>query len=120
MCRPFLSHRQLNVSQHVIATLKGRKNFIESFCLWHHSSQQGITCSKLVTYTHEKVWKLFNIKNANVNDIQYYHICIHNSKYISNSVLIIDFEQANLCSVHIEKKNIFDDKIGHIISYVLF
>ena len=41
-------------------------------------------------------------------------------KRISNFVLIADFEQANFCSVHIEKVNIFEDKIGHIMRYVLF
>ena len=34
-------------------------------------------------------------------------------KYISNFFLIVDFEQANVCSVHIEKANIFEDNIGH-------
>ena len=35
-------------------------------------------------------------------------------------VLIADFEQANVFLVHIEKANIFEDKIGHIMRYVLF
>ena len=38
---------------------------------------------------------------------------------ISNFVLIVDFEQANVCLV-IEKANIFEDKIWHIMRYVLF
>ena len=41
-------------------------------------------------------------------------------KHISNFVLIVDFEQTNVCLVQIEKTNIFEDKIGHIMSYVLF
>ena len=35
-------------------------------------------------------------------------------------VLIVDFEQANICLIHNEKVNIFKDKIGHIMRYVLF
>ena len=37
-----------------------------------------------------------------------------------NGVLIYDFEQANVCFTHIERANIFEDKIGHIMRYVLF
>ena len=47
-------------------------------------------------------------------------VVIVNSKHISNFFLIVDFEQANVCSVHIEKANIFEDKIGYIMRYVLF
>ena len=47
-------------------------------------------------------------------------VFIVNCKHISNFVLIVDFEQANVCLVHIEKANIFEDKIGHIMRYVLF
>ena len=39
---------------------------------------------------------------------------------ISNLVLIVDFEQANVFLVHIEEVNIFEDRIGHIMRYVLF
>ena len=34
--------------------------------------------------------------------------------------IIVDFDQANVCLVYIEKANIFEDKIGHITRYVLF
>ena len=66
-------------------------------------------------------------KNVNVNDIQYLRcqwrrssIFIVNCKHISDFVLIVDFEQANVCLVHVEKANISEDKIGHIMRYVLF
>ena len=39
---------------------------------------------------------------------------------MSNFVLIVDFEHAKVCLVHIEKVNFFEDKIGHIMGYVLF
>ena len=35
-------------------------------------------------------------------------------------VLTVDFEQVRVCLVHSEKANIFEDKIGHIMCYVLF
>ena len=34
--------------------------------------------------------------------------------------LIADFEQTNVCLIHIEKANIFEDRIGHIMRYVLY
>ena len=36
-------------------------------------------------------------------------ILIANCEHISNFVLIVDFEQANVCWVHIEKPNTFED-----------
>ena len=47
-------------------------------------------------------------------------VFIFNCKYISNFVLIVDFEQAKVCLVHIEKGKNFKDKIGHTMRYVLF
>ena len=67
----------------VIAKLNGR-NYFGRFCLWYHSCQQGIT-------------SVFIVK------------CGH----ISNFVLIVDFEQGNVCLVYIEKSNTFEDNIGH-------
>ena len=40
-------------------------------------------------------------------------------EHISSFVLVVEFEQANLFWVHIEKTNSFEDKIGYIIRYVL-
>ena len=37
-------------------------------------------------------------------------VFIVNCEHISSFVLITEFEQANLCWVHIEKKNTFQDK----------
>ena len=45
----------------------------------------------------------------NVNDVN----------RIPNFVLIIDFDQANIFLVHIEKANTFEDKIGYIMRYVV-
>ena len=38
---------------------------------------------------------------------------------MSNFVLVIDFEQASVCMVHIEKAITFEDKIGYIMRYVV-
>ena len=40
-------------------------------------------------------------------------------KHISIFVLIVEFEQANVCWVHIKKTNTFEDKIGYIMRYVV-
>ena len=58
----------------------------------------------------------------NINDVQWRRssFSIINCKHISNIVLIVDFEQVSVCLVHIEKANIFEDKIGHIMPYALF
>ena len=42
-------------------------------------------------------------------------VCIVNCESISNFRLIIDFEQAKVCWVHIEKVNTFEGKIRNII-----
>ena len=41
-----------------------------------------------------------------------------NYEHVSNFVLIVHFEQANICWVHFEKTNPFEDKIEYILSYV--
>ena len=58
----------------------------------------------------------------NINDINGVVLVslLFNCKNISNFVLIVAFERTNVCYVHIEKVNIFEDKIGHIMRYVLF
>ena len=45
-------------------------------------------------------------------------VFIVNCEHVSNFVLIIDFEQANVCCVNIEKINTFEDKIRYNISSV--
>ena len=45
-------------------------------------------------------------------------VFIVNCKHISSFVLIPEFEQANVCWVHIETKNTSEDKIGYIMRYV--
>ena len=69
--------------------------------------------------------KLFNIKNANVKDIQYQRsqwrrssVFIANCEHISNFALIVDFEQANACLVHIEKAKFLKTRSG--ISCVMY
>ena len=38
-------------------------------------------------------------------------------EHISLFVLIVHFEQANVCRVHFEKTNTFDEKIGYLMRY---
>ena len=44
-------------------------------------------------------------------------VFIVNCEHISSFVLIVEFEQANVCWVHIEKTNTFEDKIGYMLQY---
>ena len=53
------------------------------------------------------------LRKNNVNGV-----FIVNCEHISNIVLIVDFEQANVCWVYIEKINTFEDKISYISHYV--
>ena len=46
-------------------------------------------------------------------------VFILNCRHISNFVLIVDFEQANVCWVHIENTNIFEGNIAYIMPYVV-
>ena len=46
-------------------------------------------------------------------------VFIVNCEHISSFVLIIDFEQANVCCVNIEKINTFEDKIRYIMRSVV-
>ena len=40
-------------------------------------------------------------------------------EHFLNFLLIIGFEQANVCWVHIEKVNTFEDKIRYIMRFVI-
>ena len=40
-------------------------------------------------------------------------------EYISNFVLIVEFEQVNVCWFHIEKTNTFEYKIEYVMRYVV-
>ena len=46
-------------------------------------------------------------------------VYIVNCEHISNFPLIIVFEQAKVCWVHIEKITAFEDKIMYIMRYVV-
>ena len=48
-----------------------------------------------------------------------FSVFIVNCEHISNFVLVIDLEQANVCWVHNEKTNTFEDKIRYIMCYVV-
>ena len=62
------------------------------------------------------VLTIFNINGVNAVVLS---VFIVNCKHISNFVLIVDFQQANVYSVQIDKANIFEAKFGRIMRYVL-
>ena len=43
----------------------------------------------------------------------------HQCEHISDSIIIVDFERANVCWVHIEQTKTFEKKIGYIMCYVV-
>ena len=45
-------------------------------------------------------------------------VFIVNCEHFSTFVLIVEFEQANVCWVRIEKTNTFEDKTRYIMRYV--
>ena len=45
-------------------------------------------------------------------------IFVVNREHISSFVLIVEFEQENVCWIYIEMTNTFGDKIGYISRYV--
>ena len=49
----------------------------------------------------------------------YSRVFIVKCEQITSFVLTVEFEQANLCWVLIEKTNSFEDKIGYIIRYIV-
>ena len=46
-------------------------------------------------------------------------VFIVNCEHVSHFFIVFDFEQANFCYVHNEKKNTFEEKIGYIMRHVL-
>ena len=67
-----------------------------------------------------KLFKNVRIKNEALEQCQSRHssVFIANREHISSFVLIVEFEQENVCWIHIEMTNTFGDKIGHITRYV--
>ena len=45
-------------------------------------------------------------------------VFIVNREHISSFVLIVEFEQENVCWIHVEITNTFGDSIGYIMRYV--
>ena len=62
---------------------------------------------------------IFNINDVNWCQLHGFSVFIVDCKHISNFLLIVDSEQANVCLVHIEKASTFEDKIGHMMRYVV-
>ena len=60
-------------------------------------------CSRLRIKTLERCWW------------RHSSVCIVNCEHVSSFVLIIDFEQANVCCVNVKKINTTEDKIRYIM-----
>ena len=60
-----------------------------------------------------KMWKQFKVKNEDTRtmSIASFSLFIVKCEHISKFVLIVDFEHLNVCWIHIEKTNTFEDKI---------
>ena len=65
-----------------------------------------------------KIKKRLKMKTLERCQWRRFSILIANCEHISNFVLIVSFEQANVWWVHIEKLNTFEDRIWYIVSYV--
>ena len=77
--------------------------------------QQNITCSKLAT--DKKRCENYLLLRIKALEQLHSGAFIFNYECISFFVLIADFERTNVCWVHIEKANTFEDKIGYIMGY---
>ena len=113
------SAKHIAIQVLVIAKWKKRFFFWEVFCLWFHPSLQRITCPKSATEIQEKnkVWNCSRIRMKILERCQWHRssVFIVNCERICNFLLIIDFEQAKVCLVHVEKRNTFENKIRCII-----
>ena len=108
----------------VISKLNGEKIILRGFvCDIIRLGKELLIQSCLLKHKN-KVWKLFKIKNEDARTLEICQ-CRHSSFFIVNCkdisifVLIVEFEQGNICWVHIEKSNTFEDEIRYIMCYVV-
>ena len=106
----------------VIAKLNGRKDFtLRGFVCDIIRPSNELTVQNEQLKHKNKVWKLFKIKNEDTRTMSMVSFqCLYfivNCEHISSFVPIVEFEQANVCWVHIKKTN-RKDKIGYIMRYV--
>ena len=104
----------------LIAKLNERKNFIlrDFACDIIRPSGELPIQSLRARIRCENCSKL-RIKTLERCQLPRSSVFIVNCEHISNFVLIVDFEQANICWVHIEETNSFEDKIRYIMRYVV-
>ena len=107
----------------VIAKLNGKKIILRGLCLWLSSVparnylfkvsswSTRIRCENCSRLKMSKTLERFQWRRSSV--------FIVSCEHISNFVLIIDLEQANVCCVNIEKINAFEDKIRYIMRSVV-
>ena len=110
------THRNTNFSNHKI------KWIYFEFALFVISSVPAMNYLFKVSHWSRRIRceKCSRLRMKTLERCEWRHssVFIVNYEHISSFVLIIEFEQAKVCWVHIEKKNTFEDKIGYIMRYV--
>ena len=104
----------------VIAKLNGRKDFIlKGFVISFIPARNYLfRVSNLSTRIRCESCSILRMSMLTIFQRRS-SVFIVNCEHISNFVLIVNFEQANVCLFHIKKSSIFKDKIGHIMLYVV-
>ena len=104
----------------VIAKLNGRKDFILGgfVCNIVFPRKELPLQSKQLKHKNTS-WKL-KIRSKTLKRGQWSRSSVFyfNGEYISNFVPIVDFKQANICWIYIEKRNTYEDQIRYIMRYV--
>ena len=106
----------------VIAKLNGRKDFFwEALFLMSSVPTRNYLFKVSNWNTRIRCEKCSKLRMKTLERCQWHRsrVFIVNCEHISNFLLIIDFEQAKVCWVHIEKINTFEDKIRYIMRYVV-
>ena len=100
----------------VIAKLNGRKDFIlRSFVYSVPTRNYLFKFSNWSTRIRCKNCSRLKMKTLERCQWRRSSAYIVNYEHISNFLLIIDFEQAKICCVHVKKINTFEDKIRYIM-----
>ena len=116
------SAKRIAIQNLVIAKFNGRTDFILTDFVWDASVPEINNLFKVSNWsTRIRCENCSRLRTKTLERYQWRHssVFIVNCKHILNFVLIVEFEQANVYWVHIEKINNFEDKIGYIMRYVV-
>ena len=112
------SAKRIGTQMLVIEKLNGRRDFIlrDFVCDIIHPSKELPVQSKLLKHKN-KVWKLFRIKNEDNGVVP---MSLYLTVKIFQTCLIVDFEQANVFRVHLEKIALLKTRSGIMRYFVLY